>query len=193
MLPFAPPWKTSRKWTNVAFLGNMKMISITYVSFPWQREALSVQSNHCAPSGHLPKDLSLLYVMFTLTTHAAHKSKHMALYTLLHTSVKSAVEGNSTCHSSSHVYSVGVCENAGRLDGSVPFLEVRLIMHSMNSEERHLCSKISAICKCSASNTAWSRGKMSDVPRLRPTGLGFVQWPSFLPSFVSAVSSKMKD
>lgn len=61
--------------------------SITSVPFPWQQEALSAQRNHCAPSGSLSKDLSLLYVMFTLTIHGAPKSKHMALYTVVYTTV----------------------------------------------------------------------------------------------------------
>lgn len=37
------------------------------------------------------------------------------------------------------------------------------------------------------------RGKVSDVPLLHPRGLFFVWWPSFLHSFISAVSSKVKD
>lgn len=37
-----------------------------------------MQRNHCVPRGRLSKDLSLLYVMFTLTTDAAPKCTHMA-------------------------------------------------------------------------------------------------------------------
>jgi len=47
--------------------------------------------------------------------------------------------------------------------------------------------------KSSESNTAWSEGKMSDTSLLCPKGLFFVLWLSFLPSFISAVSNKMKD
>lgn len=80
-----------------------------------------MQRNHCAPSGSLCEDLSLLYVMFTLSTHAAPKSKHMALYAAVYTSVKRAAEGNLERGSSLHVGSAeeGFVKNTDRLYGSV--------------------------------------------------------------------------
>ena len=131
-----------------------------------------MQRNHCAPAGRLSKDLSLLYVMFTLTTDAAPKCTHMA-YT--HGAVVYIPFGDG-CGGKFHV----PFQLKRKIWGKYPLTPW---ICTFSGELNHHASnvfrcgqkkkkKISGISKKhSASGAGRSRGNVSDVsPRLPPTG-----------------------
>lgn len=110
-------WRNGQNYTDARLLKTLgKFNNLCSVSMATCHELCS----HCAPSGTLSKDPSLLYVMFTLRVRSTPKGKHMALYTLVRTPMKRAVKGNSTCfYSFFCVLSSGRAGTNDRLYGSM--------------------------------------------------------------------------
>lgn len=105
-----------------------------------------------SPQGGLSKDLSLLYVMFTLRSHAAPKGKHMALYAVVCAHLERAAGGNST----------RLCgeKNVGLWRYGMPgwiVLKWDWSCNLRNQKRVIRAAKISAIIKCSASRAAARR------------------------------------